>query len=71
MLDSAALERLRAPSECLTVQDRVAWLYTPEGIGRSKLAEKVDKVVTGTQMTARNLNTLHQLVEMLDACDAD
>lgn len=71
VLDSAALERLRAPSERLTVQDRVAWLYAPEGIGRSKLAEKFDKVVTGTQMTARNLNTLHKLVEMLDACDAD
>ena len=67
VVDHAALERFRAPTERLIVQGRVAWLYAPEGIGRSKLVEKFEKVVTGTQMTARNLNTWHKLVEMLDA----
>ena len=66
VLDQDALERFRAPSEVLVVQGRVGWLYAPDGIGTSKLAEKFDKVVTGTQMTGRNLNTLRKLVEMLD-----
>lgn len=70
VIDRDALERLRVPSEQLVVLGRVAWLYAPDGIGRSKLAEKFEKVVTGTQMTGRNLNTWHKLVEMLDAAAA-
>ena len=66
VLDLGAQERFRAASEVLTVQGRLAWLYAPDGIGRSKLVEKLDKVITGTQMTGRNLNTLRKLVEMLD-----
>lgn len=69
-VDQVALAQFRAPSETLIVRGRVAWLHAPDGIGRSKLAEKFDKVVTGTQMTGRNLNTLRKLVEMLDASDA-
>ena len=70
VVNQVALEAYRAPSEQLAVIGRVAWLHAPEGIGRSKLAEKFDKVVTGTQMTARNLNTLRRLVEMLDEAGA-
>ena len=69
-VDQVALAQFRAPSETLIVRGRVAWLHAPDGIGRSKLAEKFDKVVTGTQMTGRNLNTLRKLVEMLDAGSA-
>ena len=71
VIDRDALARFRAASEHLVVQGRVAWLHAPDGIGQSKLAEKFDKVVTGTQMTARNLNTWHKLVEMLDAAGAN
>lgn len=59
-------DALRLPNEALVVQGRVAWLHAPGGIGRSRLAENLHQVVTGTQMTARNLNTLRKLVEMLD-----
>ncbi len=65
-VDWAAYENLRASSETLQVLGRVAYLLAPEGIGRSKLVEKLDKVITRTDMTARNLNTLRKLVEMLD-----
>jgi len=47
----------------------VIWLHTPEGFGRSKLAGKFDKVVKSGSVTARNLNTLRALVEMLDDID--
>ena len=67
VLDKAALEQWRAPSEELVVQGRVGWLFAPDGIGRSKLAERLHKVITGTDMTARNLNTLRALVALLDA----
>jgi len=66
VLDLAALEAFRAPSEDLVVAGRLAWLHAPEGIGRSRLAERLHKVVAGTDMTARNLNTLRALCEMVD-----
>ncbi len=65
-VDAATLEGLRAPSEALEVRDRVAWLHAPEGIGRSALAERMHRVLTGTDMTARNLNTVRALAAMLD-----
>lgn len=66
-MDRGIYESARRPSEELVVQDRLAWLHAPEGIGRSTLAETLHRVLPGTQMTARNLNTLRSLVEMLDA----
>lgn len=65
--DKTLYDRLRLPSETLTIQGGVAWLHAPEGIGRSKLAEKLGKVLSGAEMTGRNLNTLRALAEMLDA----
>jgi uncharacterized protein (DUF1697 family) len=66
-LDTALRDALISPTETLIVEDTRAWFYAPDGIGRSKLAEKLHKVILGTDMTARNLNTLRALVEMLDA----
>lgn len=66
VVDAGLLAALRAPSETLLADGDRLWLHAPDGIGRSKLAEKLHKVVTGTDMTARNLNSLRALVEMLD-----
>lgn len=66
-LDTALRDALIAPTETLIVEDSRVWLHAPEGIGRSKLAEKLHKVITGTNMTARNLSTLRALVGMLEA----
>ena len=63
--DLEAAERLRASSEGLVVGDGVIWLYTPEGIGRSKLAERLERLAGGP-LTGRNLNTIRALGEMLD-----
>jgi len=66
VINVALRDSLIAPSETLLVQPTRAWLHAPDGFGRSKLVEKLDKVISGTQMTARNLNTLRKLVQMLD-----
>lgn len=67
VVDQAALAKYRALTESLLVEGNTVWLHTPDGYGRSKLATHLDKVVTGTKTTARNLNTLQKLTEMLDA----
>ena len=63
-VDWTAYETHRRPSEELAVIGQVAFLHTPEGFGQSKLAEKLGKVIAGTDMTGRNLNTLRKLVEL-------
>jgi uncharacterized protein (DUF1697 family) len=64
ILDWDAYRALRVPGEDLQVDGRRAWLHTPGGFGRSRLAERLPKVITGTEMTGRNLNTLRKLVEL-------
>lgn len=53
-----------ATTEKVIVQGHTVWLYAPDGFGRSKLAENFHRAVTGTTYTARNLNTIHKLVDM-------
>ena len=64
-VDNALLDELRASSEALEVAGRVAWLYSPDGIARSKLAARISDVL-GTDATARNLRTVRTLVDMFD-----
>lgn len=63
-IDRELYAALRLDSEELVVDGRRAWLHTPDGFGNSKLAEKLGKVIGGTEMTGRNLNTLRKLVGM-------
>ena len=65
-IDQPLADRLMSGSEAIYPQKGVVWIHAPEGIGRSKLAEKFDQVVQGTTVTGRNLNTLRALVRMLD-----
>jgi uncharacterized protein (DUF1697 family) len=46
--------------------DRVLYLYAPDGIGRSKLAEALTKSTSATDViaTTRNWNTVAKLVEL-------
>ncbi|MET9611157.1 DUF1697 domain-containing protein [Streptomyces sp. NPDC006512] len=46
--------------------DRVLYLYAPDGLGRSKLAEALARpaVVKGLDVTTRNWNTVVKLVEL-------
>ncbi|WP_267242211.1 DUF1697 domain-containing protein [Streptomyces sp. PR69] len=49
--------------------DRVLYLYLPEGMGRSKLAEALAKpsLFKGVTATSRNWNTVVRLAELTDA----
>ena len=67
-IDVEFLESLRAPSEEYTLTGNVFYLHAPEGIGRSKMVEKLGKAFPReVSMTARNLNTMNKLLEMIDA----
>lgn len=63
-IDITGLEALKAESESFLIKGKVFYLYAPDGIGRSKLAEKFGKFIP-TPMTARNWNTIEKLAEMI------
>lgn len=65
IFDEALLDSLKVESERYILIEKVFYLYAPEGIGRSKLVEKIGKALPGVTMTARNLNTINKLVEMV------
>lgn len=50
--------------EEVVVKGHTVWLYTPSGFSTSKLAERFDRVITGTSYTARNVNTVKRVAEM-------
>lgn len=62
-VDMDALAPLRAGFEDVTRTGGVVYLHAPDGIGRSKLAEHIDRRI-GTPVTARNLRTAMKLTDM-------
>jgi len=61
--DLIKLDYLKKESERYRVSESVFYLHAPEGIGRSKLAAGVEKVL-GVPMTDRNWNTVCKIREM-------
>lgn len=64
--DLEAIEALRAATEDFRLVDAVAYLHAPDGIGRSKLAAKLERLL-GEPGTGRNLRTMARLREMAEA----
>ncbi len=64
--DLASLESIATATEQFTLIDRVFYLYTPDGLGRSKLATCIEKRL-GVPTTARNYNTVQMLDRMTNA----
>jgi len=64
--DLEALHKVQAPSERFHLTDPVFYLYTPDGFGRSKLAERAERYL-GVAATARNWRTVKQLWDMATA----
>ncbi|MFB7426210.1 DUF1697 domain-containing protein [Streptomyces hydrogenans] len=62
----AAVDAEAHHPESFALGDRVLYLYTPDGLGRSRLAEAVlrPSLNKGVVATARNWNTVRRLVEM-------
>ena len=61
--DLTVLEAVKTESERFALIDTVFYLHAPDGIGRSKLAVKVEKAM-GVAATARNWRTASKLLEM-------
>jgi uncharacterized protein (DUF1697 family) len=61
--DLKALERLKSGSEQFRLIDRVFYLHAPDGIGRSKLAARAEKLL-GVPMTDRNWRTVCTIRDM-------
>ena len=60
------LESLKSESERFQLIDKVFYLHAPEGIGRSKLAANVERLL-GVPMTDRNWRTVCKIREMAQA----
>ncbi|MGD8940251.1 MAG: hypothetical protein PVJ72_12780, partial [Gammaproteobacteria bacterium] len=55
---------VKSKSEEFKLHKNVFYLYAPDGIGRSKLAAKVEQCM-GLPVTARNWNTVNKLISMV------
>ena len=58
------MTEIKAASERFALKSRVFYLHAPDGIGRSKLAAKAEKLI-GVAATARNWRTVTRLAEMI------
>ena len=61
--DLDALEVIKGDHERFVVGDGVFYLHAPDGIGRSRLAAGVEKLL-GVPATARNWSTASKVMEM-------
>ncbi len=62
--DEAKLRALAIESEDFALIGNVFYLFAPEGIGRSKLAEKMGPLFP-KRMTARNLNSVNAIMALM------
>lgn len=58
------LEMVKSDTEAFELDVNVFYLYAPDGIGRSKLAAKVERAL-GVPVTARNWNTVSKLAALV------
>ncbi|MCF8260963.1 MAG: DUF1697 domain-containing protein [Melioribacteraceae bacterium] len=63
--DLEQILKLKSESEEFKLTEKVFYLFAPEGIGRSKLAAKVERCL-GVSVTARNWNTISKIISMID-----
>ena len=62
-VDHDLIQQLKADNEDYALTDEAFYFYAPDGVGSSKLIEKLDRCLKA-DMTARNLNTVKTLAEM-------
>jgi uncharacterized protein (DUF1697 family) len=62
--DLKSLESLRTGNEAFALKGKVFYLYTPDGFGQSKLAERAGRLLGVESGTARNWRTVTTLLEM-------
>ena len=57
------LEAAKADNESFVLIEQVLYLHAPDGIGRSKLVQRAERLI-GVDATARNWNTVSKLLAM-------
>jgi uncharacterized protein (DUF1697 family) len=67
--DLETLESIKTKSEQFKLVHQVFYLYAPDGVGRSKLAAKVEKAL-GVAVTARNWRTVSEVMAIAMAVAA-
>ena len=66
--DIDSLEKMRAESERFVLKTDVAYLHAPDGIGRSRLAARLEKAL-GVAATGRNWRSAGRILEMASQSD--
>jgi uncharacterized protein (DUF1697 family) len=66
--DLETLESIKRESERFDLRGRVLYLHAPDGIGRSKLAARVEKSL-GVPVTARNWRSIGKIMAMARQSD--
>jgi uncharacterized protein (DUF1697 family) len=61
--DLERMRGIRAATEEFALKGRVFYLHTPDGFGKSKLAERAEQLL-GVDATARNARTVSALLEL-------
>lgn len=61
--DLSLLDQLKKDNEQFKLIDKLFYLHAPDGIGRSKLAERVEKAL-GVAATARNWRTVSKIMAL-------
>ena len=64
VFDPNLYDELKSDSEQLTLARHVAYLHAPDGIGRSRLAPAIERVL-GCPATGRNLRTAREIAALL------
>lgn len=67
--DLDALEAVRGDSERFSLGNGVFYLHTPDGFGRSKLAERAERLL-GVPATGRNWRTVHKVLDLARECES-
>ena len=66
--DLTTLDGIRKESERFQLIETVFYLHAPDGIGRSKLAERVERAL-GVPATARNWRSATKILELAEQVD--
>jgi uncharacterized protein (DUF1697 family) len=61
--DIVAMNSIKAEKERFTLTEDAMYLHAPDGIGRSRLAAKIDRHL-GVNTTARNWRTVRKLLDL-------
>ncbi len=62
--DLQGMDAIKIDSEAYVLMNKVLYLHTPDGFGRSKLAQRVEKLL-GVDATARNLRTVTKVLALV------